>query len=305
MLLPDLARVKTACTTLANAGEVFADEGKPLEALAMFKSAFSLNDHLRDEPVLISVLVWAKTYKQIAEQFCKHTGQFTQDPWAKALLVGVFGQVHRPDVARCLLFEASTAAQDASQTCHLHAMVKMGTTDYENGAQPESPGPLSQVSLEDKADNWLRFQWGPYVTETWGRFLEQVRKAPTDYDNVDNAERQFHSAFQTCPMPPSILAILLPEFGGLSSQFREIVAYQQLVKLGFGAIASGHAPDVSGTVDPFTGRPYRMKSTSESWTVYSVGKDRNDDGGVATGDRESASDIAFSWDGKTASLRGQ
>ena len=33
------------------------------------------------------------------------------------------------------------------------------------------------------------------------------------------------------------------------------------------------------TVDPYDGRPLRMKKTPAGWTIYSVGKNRKDDGG--------------------------
>ncbi len=86
-------------------------------------------------------------------------------------------------------------------------------------------------------------------------------------------------------MSQTLVAILFPSVGTMSRAFVNLDA-KRAVALGFAEAMdvqarTGRWPSTMSPIDPFTGKPLRLRSDEKGFRVWSVGRDGLDDGGLS------------------------
>jgi hypothetical protein len=305
VLLPHLAKVKSAVQLLTTEAILDASNGDIEKALAALRAAGAVADSMAEEPLLISQLVryasWAIIFKR-SELILN--GATLSDQQLNALQI-FFQNAEKPHA-----MVRGLAGERASGLA-----VFMGSPDqqYVFGADFDSPPPLKdrlRTSLFIgllKSTGLLRKDRSFYLDV----MATNVAAAEAPFPERLTLAQQANNAAMS---PPSKLMIfsrmLLPALGRAMQRdgdhaARIRTAATAIAVERFRRAHNGELPsDLNGLVptyltsvpgDPFDGQPLRFKRLTHGYVVYSIGSDLRDDGG-SEGDpnkRTSAKDITF------------
>lgn len=94
-----------------------------------------------------------------------------------------------------------------------------------------------------------------------------------------------------------LVAILFPITGGASKAITSLHA-KRAVTIGFAEALdaqarTGHWPAAVSPLDPFTGKPLKVRVDAKGFRVYSVGRDGKDDGGLSRREAPKGKDATF------------
>lgn len=285
-LLPHLTKMKRAVTLLCLEAVYHASRGSNAEAIKSVRSATVLSDSVRDEPTLISHLVWiaCRTLILSAIERLPQMGQWS-DAQLRDLQVLAVSAEHRAGLSHALAAERCfglAVFTDRQQ----QAMALGGGA---NGTGGPSGFAASMMLGALKATGFLRKDRAFYL-DAMGHMIDLADKAyPAHFSQVDRSITN---------MPPSKLYIfsrmLLPALsktvqrnGDLASRARAIQVSLAIERY---RLDTGALPETLDALlptfltaipmDPFTGEPLRYaKRKDGGYTVYGVGSDGNDDGG--------------------------
>jgi hypothetical protein len=177
-------------------------------------------------------------------------------------------------------------------------------------ARVEEPGRLGRVSHTERAFSIDAFddmanQSGPLGAPLGRLLLSRHRDGVLDYYDeilniidapwyIGNSQFSTIGAYAPARFGP-LAATLSPSFQAVYDAHNRDVAVMRSLRI-FMALrqfAESNGRDASGlaelklprgvTIDPFDGQPLRLKHTPEGWIVYTVYRDRKDDGGDFSG----------------------
>lgn len=289
--LPHLQGLKTLAVALACEAVLQAQEDNPAGASLPVESSLHLSQSLDNEPMLISQLVSSSILSVTSrslERVLNRTSlpdaqlrqlelEFVKAEATKRLATGLIGE-------RALYNEFLRLAQD-----DVRKMVSIANQTSESGEPTEMPGRNPGIGwrligfferdrnffLRAMATNILIAETGPpaslAMTNETDRIEEQARRG-----FYITSSLLLPSVSGTAVRDASTRASLRAAIVALAIE-RWRLAHSDSLPGSLDDLVPSFLPAVP--TDPFDGKPLRYKPLAQGYVIYSVGMDREDDGG--------------------------
>ncbi|HEY5910891.1 MAG TPA: hypothetical protein VJA21_09850 [Verrucomicrobiae bacterium] len=286
LLLPHLAKVKQAVFLLSLEGLSHASAGDSNQVYAAFNAAFHAADSLRQEPILISFLVRLAGAKMAAKRLEESLNLVGfSESQLRALQERFAAAKDQPWPARALAGERAFSISFFIDRQIQHSLTR---SNQAIGRLPSGFG--GDVAFTAYRASGLMARDQEFLLDTMGR-------------SVAFAELPAHERIQAGP-PPSMITsnrflifsrLLLPALQPTFARTDEHSARMRVAETALGVerfrlAHSGALPDrlaelvpeclQSIPLDPYDSQPLRYKKLPRGFVVYSIGPDRNDDGGA-------------------------
>ncbi len=281
LLLPEFADqkrlAKWACTE-ARAKWMTNDRAGAIQSL---RTAYRIGEHIQQEPFIIAELVYL-SIQAIAHQTLY---SFMQEARNDRLLLAQLERMRAsvgpaPDIRTAFGGEVvmgRTTIQTLTGKKSL-AMFSMSS----NG---ESEMPWLDAMLSSKA---VREMYEAKFAEAWLRILKSLPQDRGDYTGMAKAVRAESAKIDSDKSLENILnRILFPVLDQAIDAAANGAAERRLEMLSFRLLKL--RPNLPANlsqfgeeaIDPFTGKPFGYKRDGRGFKIWSVGRDRADNGGVA------------------------
>lgn len=278
VVMPELAASKSAAKLLIEKAKTQARNGNGVEAMKTLSRAYTFARHSSQTPMLIGYLVAVAEEALILRGMEAVLNSSGQDPKTVAegrKTLASFGPVLN-------LRDAMGGEVITSRTV-LH--MKSNPPDW-FGATND---PLSQSSV-------IMTRFGPVRNAFDARAIEEFRRLyrdmPTDredYLGFEQATRAMDERMASERSPTAMmLKMTTPVFGQAGATVRQTVARRRLMNLALDLCDHYNArkslqnviqPKSEITVDPYSGEPFLIRSEPRGFIVWSVGRNKIDDGG--------------------------
>lgn len=293
MQLPHLAPLTRAVLLLSMQAARHADQNQMEAAMADLEAAFRILDSMADEPILISHLVRIRCRKQIFDgvELILSRRSFTEEQLVE--LSGAFQQREFPgSLARAWEGELCFG----SQVFQMHPEKLM-----ELAREKDEPVPSSYKRKEQGFGASVMLNWSGFTPRDFNFFLGAMSERLADakipfpeglqvgleLDLRVTRESQKHVYFYSSLVLPALGKAYLREADDLACSHiiqtvlaveRHRLAHQNQLPNKLSELAPPLPPSLR--LDPFTGRNLEFKKSASGYLVYSVGRNRMDDGGV-------------------------
>jgi len=280
--LPHLAKLRDCARLLMADAQVKAASGDYSTAVADLAAGLHLVDALAPEPILLSQLI-RMALCGVAMYSLQRTFAPGELPTASAsqILRQLADMDHRDALAASLAGEMLFGLQFFSD---LRAGSGASLLGEEDGAESV----FAEVYANPLARLWFNRDQATYV-ETMERYLEAV---PLPYHEAKPLLDEIERPVEDLPM---ISEILLPALGRVCLAQARTEAWLDVAQLGLALelhyADTGEYPATldaaaiaylgeAAPVDPFTGQSYLYRPSANTFLLYSVGQDLEDDGGM-------------------------
>jgi hypothetical protein len=308
MPLPHLAPLASAVLLLSMQAAQHADQNQMDAAMADLEAAFRILDSLADEPILISHLVRMRCRKQIFDgvELILARRSFTEEQLVE--LSSAFRQRE---------FPGSLARAWEGELCFGNQVFQMHPEKLLALArEKDEPVPSSFKRKEQGFGANVVMNWSGFTPRDFNFFLgamsERLAAAKIPFpeglqvdeelDRRVTRESQKYVYFYSSLMLPALGKAYLREAEDLahSDIIQTVLAVER-----FRLAHKNQLPDPLGEltpvllpsvpIDPFTGRKLNYKKLPSGYVVYSVGRNRMDDGGLrkTSNKPEGPDDITF------------
>lgn len=173
---------------------------------------------------------------------------------------------------------------------------------------PETLGYLDaseDQKLEVRRIILTRPLWAKELVREYGTMVADVKSAPTDPEVASRATMNLAKSYSRPNSPTKEIGDMIgPVFSQAVMASRRPGVHKALLECAATALRSGKAPEVSATHDVFNhGAPFKLITSDKGWTLYSVGGNGVDDGGIKnkTGGLE---DICVRYENGKLTLEG-
>ena len=298
VMFPEFATMKGAAKALAERSRLRAFDGDMMGSVRDGESVIKLSDLVRKEPVLIGGLVSIATHSIAYTAMAENAAKVRHDRKAMDELVRVTSVPVHNDFYELFKGEATMSYYLATH--------RVNWQEFSMGDEKETPAASKLRYAKMELD---RPYWGPILVNGWADYLKQAKQHPADIELNQKALDKFTKISEMKDDRLAALQIVFPVFSQAFEAYRKELAQNDLLRIAVKALRDGTTPDVTGTVDPFTGKPYKVLVVGRGWKVYSVGTDRLDDKGVYTtgsvDNNRAKNDIVFTFDGVRSALKGR
>jgi hypothetical protein len=306
MLLSHLSKVSEARQYLIADAALNADAGRIDVALDDLDAAFRLGNSLQNEPLIVTQLTRQRFRSMIGscvermlnhgglndEQLAHLSNAFATNDFPAAMERAIAGEMCMHTVLfqlspkeRAMLFGGSSLGSPSS------SFSASGIAHY-------------LLGISGMVDRDFHFYLQTMIQYLW---LSRV-EFPERLDEAAKIDEQLQERLSRGHYMYS--AMLLPSLNGISMREGEYAAWLKLVQTALALeryrLANGRkvpdtlnalTPTYFATVpaDPFDGKPLRYQKLEKGYMLYSVGRDRKDDGGVLRDPKKpgSGEDIIF------------
>jgi len=279
--LPHLAQLRSMARLLRSEAALRASAGNIQGAMEDYEAIIGLGETLVEEPIIISQLVRIAMMGILFQGMgsALTPGQLTPEQ-ARAFVDGTAGMYHREALVNALVTEATFGTE--------------AMENFRNGQVfPDVPSeanavlgfiyqtPIGGIMLSSDRQNYAEFM----------ERLAQAAQAP--YYEVQAELEAIDSEVDDLSILNVMTPILVPALTRVEGAQARSEAMLDLTRIGLSLEAyyteTGNYPenlnvvarDLGGSVplDPYTGNSYVYRPAGETFTLYSVGENRQDDGG--------------------------
>jgi len=290
ILLPHLARVKSMSRVVALRAVARLESGQAPEALADVRLCLRLGDALKEEPILISLLVRQAV---IAASFAPVRTGLARHAWSDAQLAAIEQDMAGMDLLR--QYRASLRAEKVMSVVGLEYYHRKGWPVMPFGESSTVAGTPLQLALKFMPLGWLRRNHvvNSRLIEDYGVAAvddQAQRIDPVRADGLDQAIRELGDT------PVNVLArLLLPALGKACQRTAQaqtgIYQCRLACALERYRLAQGRFPETLKALEPrflgapphdlFTGEPLRYRVEPDGgYALYSTGWNRTDEKGL-------------------------
>jgi len=285
-LYPEFADLKKATKLILLDAELKLSKGDREGAMEEYRKASQIGDFSNSEPVLIGTLVYIACHSMILDSIAHEAPIIAADPVAEKKAMALLAGIQKPNLALAMKGEGF----------YEYFYAKHG---FPGGLLPnddsDEGGGISEATVT--MINSTRGVWGPELVSRIGTVCDSVQG--NNYQGFVTQAAITDKWLETRGLTQIVAGFLMPVFTQSGLACEKLLASRDLVRIGLSAVASGRPPSVDGTVDPFSGRPYKVVSQAHGWEVYSVGTDGVDGGGtIDPGHPSQSKDIIFSYNGQ-------
>ncbi len=301
MLMPSLGDFRNIIRIIGAKSCLEVEAGRPDAAWNLVQTQLRFADALRNEPVLISLIVRfasirtsCETIQKICEIAPPNTVQYNI---LESLLLDYEDRtplVLALDGERLLVGEwAFNLLRNGQAGFYLTASA--GNESELGGMLMSLYSAFKPLSLADHAA-YLRIM-GEYT-----RFFQQPYP-PNGASTIDKKAEQMQSRLNI------VTSMLVPAIGRVNERYWEAIAQMRITRAGLALLqermAQGAFPEtleklkLKNLDDPFSNEPLRYKPQGQGFILYSIGPDEKDNGGSPREKKQKTDwDIVWSYTGK-------
>jgi hypothetical protein len=284
MRLPEMAQAKQAVKLLVTQARLLGSNGRVREGYEAVAAADRVGRHVGQTPNLIAALVEISIDRIVAKEFASLLQQSGNDAGLLTLAQRTLDGFGPPaDLRHALSGEvvfARLVIRSIRTLGDFKALSGAGSdqpAQWNAGEGPTIP-PTILKGVEAKViERWRGiFKGLPKDAFDWEGFYNDLARADTEIAND-------HSI--TSEMSSITFPVLAPVALALGSQIADRRLSATSIKLLQIRRSTGHLPAALPTfgqisIDPFDGKPLRYRLNGTGFTLYSIGGDREDNGGV-------------------------
>lgn len=280
---PEFAELKSAAYYLAARARDLGSQGKIAEAFDVLATVDALARHAGMSPVLIAKLVELSIHGIVMAEFCHLIELSAESPALLAKAQHTLDGFGPLTDLRPAFFGEVVLGRITLHQIHTFGDLK-GLSDQASGENPESKtggGP-------NLPDWFLKGTEAKFVAR-WRQTLEAMPKDPADWEKIlqvlDKADRELEADNSPVNQLNQVLFPVMaqsPMAVGHQEAYRHIAAtsirlLQDWTRTGqFPATLPAYGLDA---IDPFDGKPLRYRKEATGFTIYSIDRDRKDNGG--------------------------
>ncbi len=288
MLLPHLAKLRAGARLLALEAIVRTEGGKSDDAAASFVACLRIGEAVRQEPILISTLVRIACDGIAVSQLERWASRAKPSPAALERVEAALAAAADTRLIEWAMVGERCFGIDVYQTYVLgpnrREMIGM------LGAMGEGEGPLPfAVNLIPQA--YFKSDMACYL-DIMNDYVAASRKPYPD--NYLAGARVGKEIEERIPKHYVVARLILPALGRIFATGQQHLARCESARVALAALRykakhgrlpgalAALVPDFLKAVppDPFDGKPLRYRADAAGLTVYSVGENLKDDGGV-------------------------
>ncbi|HWA84077.1 MAG TPA: hypothetical protein VG820_11605 [Fimbriimonadaceae bacterium] len=281
---PQFGQFRTAIRLLAARAEDLAAQGRVGEAYAVLAKADRMARHAGQEPILLAKLVEVSLHAIVLTEFDHLLERSADHPEllkrAQQTLDG-FGAL--PDLRPAFGGELVMGRIMVHQ---IHTVGDLRALNDSASGSGDGREAGSGPSLPD----WVTKGIEAKVVSRWRRTIEALPTDPAEWEKAFRVLQDADKAIQSdTSVSGKLNSVFFPVFfqsalaiGHLDAD-RHVAATS--IRLLQDRLAKGSLPATlpnygAVSVDPFDGKPLRYRRTPDGFTIYSVDRDRADNGGV-------------------------
>ncbi len=287
VLLPEMAQMKMAAKLLCVRAALLSHQGKPLEALDDVETALRIGVHAGMDPTLIGKLVdisigaiaWGRLQRVVNEH---------PTPAVLARAKGIVQNIQLPDIKPAVSGGVS--------------MIRVAyvwlAKDNLSPQQMLTGGGEMGGRLRLARFSSFRKAFEARTLEMYTDLYQRLPNDPNDYVAADEALKHMDKMLGIDSFVTQGANEIMPVFGQIGDALvataaRKAVALAAIRLLEAGKPFPQKLP--FATSDPFGGNPLKYKLTKTGFIVYSLDRDRRDDGGVQLGEEAGSSKRDLGW----------
>lgn len=298
MMLPELAMLRKSGILLSYAAHVAAYRGQPEPALRLTSAIYSIQEHAGNSPVYVSGLL------AIGIGGCA-------DAAVLRLLPAVtdaqqLSSLHLPSedglpriMDRALVSEEACDTTAWVDVFEDSTVVKQGMSkrfaERRSGPILNEMIPALHELIAASSITLSRFHSWPYELDALHESIQLARNlSNTPVYQWKETQVELTESNTLYARQGPLTYVLLPYFVSGTQATSGAIAYRRMVQMALAAtryrLERGHYPAEAAElvptylpalpIDPFDGKPLRMKTEADGLLFYSVGRDRTDDGGL-------------------------
>jgi cbb3-type cytochrome oxidase subunit 3 len=299
-LVSEYRAMRNAARLLAARAIVHKDDNQPERALQDIRTAVRIGRHASSDPVVLSLLIDC-AIKMIAHRaFVEVLKQQGDRPG----LLQQASQIHQefepvPQLRQAFAGEIIIGRASMEERRHSPEAIMALAQTYGIKATPKN----------DRQKQEMIDAWESRLIDYWRRVDEALITASDDLKLQGDLLAQIQAEMQELRDQPGyeINAAFTPIFTNVSVKVMQCRAHNHLQSRLIALLryrnSHGVFPDSLSVVpspednnDPFTNQPLLYRKTSTGFLIYSVGKDRKDDGGSVKQDEDKwTEDIVLSY----------
>lgn len=293
VLFPEMARMKAFAKIAAFLASESAEARRYSESMGWLRMAMRIGRHSREQTLigqLVAIACEQIAFAELQSQISKHgaDARFVQ---AARTFLSNLGDL--PSIASGMNGEVAMMIVMADQIDR--GEVKLSDL---NPMQD-----TSALDFEQRSLNWLMTQKGVrygVFAKVLGRYrtmIARLRENPLDFRA--QASKELDQTFMAdTSVTGKLASIFAPVFAQAETSVHRLETTRRLTRCGLEVRARRTTPQALASknawaIDPFSGKPFVFRGTSESFAMYSVGPNGADDGGGRTSTRSTTDDIQF------------
>ncbi|MES1227325.1 MAG: hypothetical protein ABUL72_01560, partial [Armatimonadota bacterium] len=286
---PEYGPMRDAVTRLEYRSRLRTFDGDTEGALEDIRCSFKLANFMGKDPTLIGSMVKDAMVSMGYRACLDLLVPASKNPALAKELVSAMDMVEPMNFAHVLEGEAFFAVWAST---HRFGPEMLGGSENSDSRREAAKAEAS------------RYFWGPKVVQAWSDVLREVRKAPSDPSIAASAMAKSLEPLTKTDDPRLLgVNIFLPVFSGYFRSVKRPRATKGMIDIALAALQTNSPPNVQGSHDPFSDKPFHVLATEKGWKLYSVGLDGTDDK-AATNIRGPKVDLVMEFDGQQITLKG-
>ncbi len=289
---PEFASTKRLVRALTMRAQIEAQRGNANACVADLTSAFRVADLLRDDSTTIGLLVHIADQAISLDGVRRSASFLKDDPAVLARLNSLVVQFnHSPDFKNALRGEMYMGlASLRNMDEHGHNQAQSDTRSSEGTDSDERPINPAKLIRTGLPTSFFIRAFAARDLEVWTEASRKMNLHRHDPDAMAKDTQVIADRMAKHPKVSEILlSALFPVYLEMGSAIKRVAAAGNVTQALIASLEyrgrTGALPsrlkDLPGDwIDPFTGTSLRVKNVAGSFRIYSVGRNRKDDGGL-------------------------
>jgi hypothetical protein len=295
---PEAAQTRTFARIFSEHARRQSEKGDWKGALRSAERAQKVGRHLAQNPTLISMLVETATEAiaiRTIRDVVEHHAHRPEVRVAARQSLERFGPL--PDLKNAIGGEVVMGRAGIHQLGSESISLSQLT-----GGERERAHPVERMVLGNRT---VRNAVDRKFVEAYRYLWERTPDDPAAWAATREAAVQLEKIVEDDPAPAGVLnQILMPVLSGVPDAVGNLQTHRRLLLTWMSILdsrrTSGSFPEElpslgDTSLDPFTGEPFRYRLMPQGFVLYSVGRDRVDNGGVPVGGSSRESDVIYQF----------
>lgn len=287
LLFPEFANQKALARGLAYEAQQRSAKGDWKGALQSLRDAQQIGLHAGEDPILIGLLVRISIEAIVHATFRKIANEHSHDPAFVAAALDFSRHMGPlPDLKRALKGELVLGRTGLSHVKSLRDIEgSAGESSSSKASESVFQSPLVQATLDGK------------LVRAYRELITSMPDDPAQWETANERSKAFDERNEADhSLGNSLNRIIFPVFGQAATAVGGTIMQRRLTETSLLLLQerakTGHFPDRLPNygpvrIDPFSGAPLVYQRTAEGFTLYSVGRDGEDNGGQSRDTRHS------------------